>query len=78
MCRPSRRRVSRASRPLPGDIVSKVNKLVNEFLTSEKGKTVLEQNALQGVGGPPDDLKAFIAGELSKWRPVIESAKISM
>jgi tripartite-type tricarboxylate transporter receptor subunit TctC len=62
----------------PSDIVDKVNKLTNEFLTSEKGKTVLEQNALQGVGGPPDDLKAFIAGELSKWRPVIESAKISM
>ncbi len=47
-------------------------------ITVEKGKTVLQQNALQGVGGPPDDLKAFIAGELSKWRPVIESAKISM
>jgi tripartite-type tricarboxylate transporter receptor subunit TctC len=62
----------------PSDIVSKVNKLVNDFLNSEKGKTVLEQNALQAAGGSPDDLKAFIAGELSKWRPVIESAKISM
>lgn len=62
----------------PSDIVDKVNKLTNEFLTSEKGKAVLEQNALQGVGGPPDDLKVFIAGELAKWRPVIESAKISM
>ena len=62
----------------PPDIVSKVNRLVNDFLTSDKGKVVLEQNALQGVGGPPEDLKIFIAGELAKWRPVIEAAKITM
>lgn len=62
----------------PPDIVGKVNRLVNDFLRSDKGKAVLEQNALQGVGGPPEDLKAFIAGELAKWRPVIEAAKITM
>ncbi len=62
----------------PPDIVSKVNALVNEFLKSDKGKTVLEQNALQAVGGSPEVLKAFIADELNKWRPVIESAKIAM
>ena len=33
---------------------------------------------MQGVGGSPEDLKAFIAGELAKWGPVIEAAKISM
>jgi tripartite-type tricarboxylate transporter receptor subunit TctC len=62
----------------PPDIVGKVNRLVNDFLQSQKGKAVLEQNALQSVGGPPEDLKAFIAGELAKWRPVIEAAKITM
>jgi len=62
----------------PPDIVSKVNTAVNDFLKSDKGKVVLEQNALQNVGGPPEDLKAFIAGELAKWGPVIEAAKISM
>jgi tripartite-type tricarboxylate transporter receptor subunit TctC len=60
------------------DIVSKVNHAVNAFLKSEKGKTILEQNSLQGVGGSPDDLKAFIDGERAKWRPVIEAAKITM
>ena len=58
----------------PPDILGKVNKLVNDFLDSEKGKLVLEQNALQAAGGSPQDLQAFIAGELGKWRPVIESA----
>ena len=62
----------------PPDIVGKVNTAVNAFLRSDKGKTILEQNSLQGVGGSPDDLKAFIEGERAKWGPVIEAAKITM
>jgi tripartite-type tricarboxylate transporter receptor subunit TctC len=62
----------------PPDIVSRVNKAVNAFLNSDKGKAILEQNSLQGVGGSPEDLKAFIDGEREKWRPVIEAAKIAM
>jgi tripartite-type tricarboxylate transporter receptor subunit TctC len=63
---------------MPRDIVMKVNKVVNDFLKSDKGKAFLEQNTLQAVGGSPDDLKTFIASELAKWRPVIETAKITM
>ena len=62
----------------PPEIVSKVNNAVNAFLKSDKGKAMLEQNSLQGVGGSPEDLKAFIDGERAKWRPVIEAAKITM
>ncbi len=62
----------------PKDIVNKVNAAVNALLKSDKGKTFLEQNTMQGVGGSPEDLKAFIAAELAKWGPVIEAAKISM
>jgi tripartite-type tricarboxylate transporter receptor subunit TctC len=62
----------------PKDITSRVNNVMNVFLKSDKGKAVLVQNALQAVGGPPEDLKAFIASELAKWRPVIEAAKITM
>jgi tripartite-type tricarboxylate transporter receptor subunit TctC len=62
----------------PKDVVSKVNTAVNAFLKSDKGKIVLEQNAMKGAGGSPEDLKAFIAAELAKWGPVIEAAKISM
>jgi tripartite-type tricarboxylate transporter receptor subunit TctC len=62
----------------PAEIVTKLNAAVNAYLASDKGKAVLEQNALQGVGGTPEDLKAFIAGELAKWGPVIVAAKITM
>ncbi|WNV08840.1 tripartite tricarboxylate transporter substrate binding protein [Tardiphaga sp. 709] len=60
------------------EIVTKLNSIVNSFLQSEKGKAILGQNALLGVGGSPGDLKAFVAAELAKWRPVIEAAKIAM
>jgi tripartite-type tricarboxylate transporter receptor subunit TctC len=62
----------------PQPIVSKMNALVNDFLKSDKGRMLLEQNSLQGVGGPPQDLKKFIDGEVAKWKPVIEAAKITM
>lgn len=62
----------------PPEIVNRLNEGVNAFLGSDKGKALLAQNALQGVGGSPEDLKTFIAGELAKWRPVIEAAKIAM
>jgi len=62
----------------PRDIVLKVNKFVNEFIASDEGKNVLEKNALQSVGGSPEDLKAFIGSEITKWKPVIETAKITM
>ena len=62
----------------PPEIVAKVNRAVNAFVNSDRGKAILEQNSLHGVGGSPDDLKAFIDGERDKWRPVIEAAKIAM
>lgn len=62
----------------PKEIVATLNDVINAFLKSEKGKALLAQNALQPVGGTPDDLKAFIASEVTKWKPVIEAAKITM
>lgn len=62
----------------PREIVSKLNRAVNDFLSSDKGKTFLGQNGLEGVGGSPEDLKTFIDAELAKWKPVIEAAKIAM
>ena len=62
----------------PPDIVTRVNNAVNAFLKSDRGKAVLEQSALQAVGGSPEDLKAFVDGERAKWGPVIEAAKIAM
>jgi tripartite-type tricarboxylate transporter receptor subunit TctC len=62
----------------PKDVIMKLNSAVDAFLKSDKGRAVLEQNGMQAVGGSPEVLKDFIASELTKWRPVIEAAKISM
>jgi len=60
----------------PPEVVNKVNGVVNAFLRATGARPCFEQNALQGVGGSPEDLKTFIASELAKWKPVIETAKI--
>ena len=62
----------------PREIVDKLNQATNDFLNSDKGKTVLEQSALDPVGGSPEDLKAFVSDELAKWKPIIQAAKIEM
>ena len=61
----------------PPDIVSKVT--TRRMPSSgAQGQDYPRQNALQGVGGPPDDLNRFIHGERAKLGPVIEAAKITM
>jgi tripartite-type tricarboxylate transporter receptor subunit TctC len=62
----------------PKEVISKLNGAVNEFLKSDKGRVILEQNTLQSVGGGPEVLKEFIDSELAKWAPVIKAAKIQM
>jgi tripartite-type tricarboxylate transporter receptor subunit TctC len=60
----------------PNEVVRRINETVNAWLTSEKGKALLEQNGMQGAGGSAGDLSAFITSELNKWGPLIKAAKI--
>jgi len=60
----------------PDEVLHGINGVVNAWLTSEKGKAVLEQNGMQGVGGSASDLSAFIASELNRWGHLIKAAKI--
>lgn len=62
----------------PNEIIEKLNADANAFLKSPKGQEVLANLSMQAVGGPPADLKAFIASELQKWGPVVKDANISM
>jgi tripartite-type tricarboxylate transporter receptor subunit TctC len=60
----------------PDEVVRSINGVVNAWLASQKGRAVLAQNGMQGVGGSAGDLNAFIASELDKWGPLIKAAKI--
>lgn len=61
----------------PADVVQKVNAVVNGYLQSDKGKQQMTKLDLQASGGTPEVAKAFIAGEVTKWALVIQSANIT-
>lgn len=62
----------------PAEIVDRLNAATNAFLGSVRGQDALARLSMQGVGGTPADLKAFIAAELRKWGPVVREANISI
>lgn len=67
-----------APKGTPDPILNSINKIVNEWLASERGKKSLAQNGMSGIGGTPADLNAFVAAELKKWAPLIKDAKIEL
>lgn len=60
----------------PQDIIAKLNAAANDYLKSEKAKTLFDSIGVQAAGGTPAELKAFTAAELKKWAPVIQQAGI--
>jgi tripartite-type tricarboxylate transporter receptor subunit TctC len=62
----------------PPDIVQKINTVVNDYMRGEKGKKHFFTLDMQAGGGTPADARAFIAGEVVKWGPVIKKANIRM
>jgi tripartite-type tricarboxylate transporter receptor subunit TctC len=60
---------------LPADIVAKVNKVTNDFVSSKEGIEAMDKLGMVPAGGTPEQLKAFMAAELEKWRPVAEKIK---
>jgi tripartite-type tricarboxylate transporter receptor subunit TctC len=59
-------------------VIGKVNATVNAYLRSDKGKQDLARFDMQTGGGTPEDLKAFMAGEVAKWGPIIRAANITL
>ena len=57
---------------LAPETISTINRIVNEFLASDEGKQALLNFGMEPLGGTPYDLAAFMASELTKWRPVAE------
>jgi tripartite-type tricarboxylate transporter receptor subunit TctC len=61
----------------PADAIAKINAITNAWLASPKGKAQLDLFAMQASGGTPDDLRAYIKEELTKWAPIIKAANIA-
>lgn len=57
---------------LAPETIGTINRIVNEFLSSDEGKQALLNFGMEPLGGTPEDLATFMASELTKWRPVAE------
>jgi tripartite-type tricarboxylate transporter receptor subunit TctC len=62
----------------PQEIILTLNRFINEYIESDLGKRHFETGDMQAAGGTPQDLQRFIASEVAKWGPIIESAGIHM
>jgi tripartite-type tricarboxylate transporter receptor subunit TctC len=60
----------------PADVVVKLNTAVNNYLKSDKAKSLFDDLGLQPGGGTPEELKEFMASEVRKWAPIIKAAGI--
>jgi|SRR5882757_99364 len=60
---------------LAPETIGPINRIVNEFLVSDEGKSALLNFGMEPLGGTPEDLAGFMASELTKWRPVAEKLK---
>jgi tripartite-type tricarboxylate transporter receptor subunit TctC len=65
-----------APRNTPGDIIDKLNKVVNAALVDAKMKTRLADMGGTMLGGSPDDFGKLVISETEKWGKVIRTANI--
>ena len=62
----------------PAEIIDKLNSITNAYLKTDKAKATLKNLSMTAAGSTPGQLKAFIASEIAKWRPVVQEANISL
>ena len=62
-----------APKGTPAAIIKRLNTETNKALTSPDMVELLSAQALEPVGGPPEDLGRLVASELVKWAKVIKA-----
>lgn len=63
---------------LPKNIVAKLNAEINRYTNSAEGQAKFSQFALVSANGGPEALGTLMTAEASKWKKVVEAAKISL
>jgi tripartite-type tricarboxylate transporter receptor subunit TctC len=63
---------------MPGEMVGRLNTLTNAYLQLEDTRALLPQLGLTPMGGTPTELTQRMTAEVALWKPVIESAKITV
>jgi tripartite-type tricarboxylate transporter receptor subunit TctC len=60
----------------PVEIINKLNKAVDHYLTSDRGREQLAKIWMHPLGGTPQELADYIKSESAKWGPIIKQAHI--
>ncbi len=63
---------------LPRSIVTSLNTEINKYTSSAEGKAKLASLGMTALAGTPTQLSELMATEATKWKQVVESAKISL
>jgi tripartite-type tricarboxylate transporter receptor subunit TctC len=63
---------------LPRPIVAALNDEINKYTSSLEGRAKLSTLGMAPLSGTPAQLSEMMASEASKWKRVVESAKISL
>ncbi|MEC7259014.1 MAG: tripartite tricarboxylate transporter substrate binding protein [Pseudomonadota bacterium] len=67
-----------APKGTPEDVIAKLNEALNDFLSKPKTQEVFANQGITAIGGSPQDAEAFVTGQMDKWIPVAESAKMAV
>ncbi len=62
----------------PGPVISKLNADVNRALKERRMLDVLATHGLEGVGGPPEDLKKLLLADHERWATVVKATGIKI
>jgi tripartite-type tricarboxylate transporter receptor subunit TctC len=62
---------------LPADVVTKLNKIVNDYIQTSEAKDKMAGLGVVPAGGTPQDLANLVKSELTKWAPIIKENNIS-
>jgi tripartite-type tricarboxylate transporter receptor subunit TctC len=60
----------------PETVVSKLNAGANAWLKSDATVKMFDSLGIEPSGGTPEELRGFIASEMTKWEPVVQAAGI--
>ncbi len=63
-------------RGTPADIVTRLNKIANDYLKTETAIKVLGSNGIQPNQSTPAETRKYITDEAAKWEPIIKGANI--
>ncbi|WP_233235013.1 tripartite tricarboxylate transporter substrate binding protein [Bordetella sp. LUAb4] len=62
----------------PADVVTKLNRDLNEVLTMPDVKEAFTQQGVEPDGGTPEQFRAFIAAQVALWKKVVQDGHITV